>query len=45
MENKDYLWFFNNELFKDKKELCDKYNLSTCKFKAKIKEKEIIKLK
>lgn len=44
MENKN-VWLFNGEEFANKYDLVKKYKLSTCKFRAKIKDGEITKIK
>lgn len=38
------LWEYQGERFPNKYALVKKFNLSTAKFKSKIKDKEIIKL-
>jgi len=45
MEEKEMVWLYQNKEFTNKKDLIKYFNLSTCKFEAKVKANEIIKIK
>ena len=37
-------WKYKNKVYKTRREITEKYNLSTCKWNAKLRDGEIIKL-